>query len=264
MIFACASAQTPSPQFEVASIKPSPPPTGKNVIVRSRGGPGSRDPDLFVCENCSISELVTRALGIRNYQLSGPDWIQSARFNISAKIPPGSTREQFRLMLQNLLAERFKMAFHRDKKPMQTYELVVMKNGPKFKPSGQAPAPDGDAPRQPGPSKTDANGFPVLAKGKGVSIAVTDNRVTMHDGGATMPDFAERLADELTQPVTDATGLNGKYDITLSWVEGAGPDSPGPTLFQALQEQLGLKLEPKKGMVDIVVIDHLEKTPTEN
>ncbi len=130
MIVAYTTAQIPSPQFEVASIKPSPP--GTMRIVRPRGGPGTPDPDLFVCEYGIASDLVITAFGIGYYQLSFPDSMESARFSISAKIPPGTTKEQFRLMLQNVLVERFKMTFVIViRSRSQTYQLVIAKNGPK-------------------------------------------------------------------------------------------------------------------------------------
>ncbi len=221
------------------------------------------DPDLFSCDNCILSGLVTQAFDIRGYQLSAPGWMLSARFNISAKIPPGTTKEQFRLMLQNVLVERFKMTFHRDKKQIQAYELVVAKNGPKLKPSVEAPVLDVDAPPQPSPAKKDANGFPVLSGGNGFRSGIAAERAGLH-GDGTVPEFAQELSTHVSPHVVDATGLDGRYDISLFWIPGDDLDNPGPTLTQALQEQLGLKLELKKGIVDIVVVDHMEKTPTEN
>jgi uncharacterized protein (TIGR03435 family) len=264
-ILLSAIAQTPSPQFEVASIKPGPPPDLRGMRVSIRGGPGTEDPGFFRCENCGISGLISQAFDIRDYQLSGPDWMQNTRFDVSAKIAPGTTKEQFRLMLQNLLADRFKMTFHRDKKEMAVLSLVVTKNGPKFKESKAAEAvADDDAPRQSGPAKKDANGFPILPPGKGQSMAIMNNRAAVRAGEESMPDFAEMMSNQLRQPVVDATGLKGRYDISMTWVPGDSADNPGPTIYAALQEQLGLKLESKKGSVDIVVIDHMEKIPTEN
>jgi uncharacterized protein (TIGR03435 family) len=266
LTLATAAAQTldPSPQFEVASVKLAPPPDPRGMRVSMRGGPGTKDPGLFRCENCGLSALITGAFDIQDYQLSGPDWMQNTRFDVSAKIPLGTTKDQYLLMLQNLLAERFKMTFHRDKKEMPVLNLVVAKNGPKFKESKPVEAaPDDDSPPQSGPMKKDANGFPVLS-GKGYSMAIMNNRAALRSPDETMPNFATLLASQLRLPVVDATGLNGKYDIAMSWVPGDSPDNPGPTIYAALQEQLGLKLESKKGMVDIVVIDHIEKTPTEN
>ena len=95
-------------------------------------------------------------------------------------------------------------------------------------------------------------------------MRISEDRAAMHYGEATMPQLIQELSVQSGQPVNDATGLDGKYEISLFWVPGDYPENPGPTLIQALQEQLGLKLESKKAMVDIVVVDHMEKTPTEN
>src|SRR5580692_9927503 len=163
LILASAAAQTPSavPRFEVASIKPSPPGDLDQMFVGSRGGPGTEDPGLYVCENCGVSFLLREAFDLKPFQFSAPDWMQSARFHVSAKIPVGTTRQQFRLMLQELLAERFKLTFHYDKRDIQTFELVVAKNGSKMKEhEEQPPAPD-ETP-QAGPPSQDENGFPIL------------------------------------------------------------------------------------------------------
>jgi len=280
MIFLAAAAahgQTAdvSPQFEVASIKLAPPPSGMFIRTTFTGGPGTPDPGLFNCENCSLSMLVMRAYDLKDYQFSGPDWMQSARFNISAKMPTGATKEQFRLMQQNLLAERFKLTFHHEKKEMPLYELIVAKGGPKLKASAEAPSPVDDGPMPPPgrpglpPSpKTNSNGFPILPPGRGPLMMVLPNgHATMRSGEESMDDFVGRLSDQLRRPVTNGTGLRGKYDFTLSWViEGPGysTDDSGPTIFGAIQEQLGLKLEQKRGPVELLVVDHIEKTPTEN
>jgi len=268
-ILAAAAAQTPdAAQFEVASVRIAPPPDGRGMRVSIRGGPGSPDPTLFTCENCGLSGLIMQAFDLQEYQLSGPSWLlamgmDSARFMVSAKIPAGTTKEQFRLMLQNLLAERFQMTFHRDKKEMTILNLVVAKNGPKFKESKPVEAADEDRPGPPGPPKKDADGFPILPAGKGQRMAIMNGRAAMRSE-ESIAQLAQMLANQLHQAVIDATGLSGKYEIGLTWVPGDAPDNPGPTIFAALQEQLGLKLESKKGMVEILVVDHVEKTPTEN
>ncbi len=110
---------------------------------------------------------------------------------------------------------------------------------------------------------SDTHGAPARAKAK-PSPSYSENVVTMHIPQETMSALATNVSAQLNLPVTDATGLNGKYDISLSWDPREGPDSSGPTIFTALQEQLGLKLESKKAMVETIIIDHIEKTPTEN
>jgi uncharacterized protein (TIGR03435 family) len=276
IILASAAAQTPdaSPRFEVASIKPSPPPEGGRMRFRSDGGPGTDDPGLFTCERCSVSSLLLKAFDIQTFQLSGPDWLQSpmmqaTQFNISAKIPEGSTKEQFHLMMRNLLIDRFQLKFHYDKKEMQAYDLVVAKNGSKMKESPGPPDPDERPGRIVGERKMDADGFVILPPGRvPMMMTMAGGRAVMREAEVTMTEFATRLEDEVGRPIADATGLKGKYDFTLRWIEGrAGPvatDENAPNIFRALQEQLGLKLESKKSMASVLVVDHIEKNPTEN
>jgi uncharacterized protein (TIGR03435 family) len=260
-LLSTAAAQTV--QFEVASIKPAPPPDGTH-FTRISGGPGWPDPSLFICENCSLSMLIMRAYGLKDYQFSGPGWAESARFTISAKIPVGTTREQFQQMQRGLLVERFGLTFHHENREMAQYDLALAKNGPKFKesPPSTPPAEDG-----PGQLKTDANGFPTLPGRSSFMTSLANGRSTMRSSDESMAEFARRLSDQVARPVMDTTGLKGKYDFTLNWVK-EGPnystEDPGPTIFQALQDQLGLRLESKKGPVDIFVVDHIEKTPTGN
>jgi len=139
----------------------------RGMRVSMRGGPGSDDPGLFTCENCAVAGLITRAFDIRDYQLSGPDWMRSTRFNVSAKIAAGTTKEQFLLMIQNLLAERFQMKFHRDQKEMPVLNLVVAKNGPKFRESKPVElSEDGDK-RDSGPPKKMPTDSRFFREGKG-------------------------------------------------------------------------------------------------
>jgi uncharacterized protein (TIGR03435 family) len=196
--------------------------------------------------------------------------MRSTRFNISGKIPEGTTKEQFRLMQQNLLTERFKMKFHHEMKELQVYDLVVAKNGPKINASEPAPPPkDPDAPPPPGPYKRDKDGFPIIPPDdhRRMLFDMNGPRAVQRFPDHSMEQFAAFLANSVARPVNDATGLKGKHDFTLKWVMDWGRSSAeesGPNIFEALQQQLGLKLESKKGTVDILVVDHIEKTPTEN
>jgi uncharacterized protein (TIGR03435 family) len=194
--------------------------------------------------------------------------MQSTHFMVSAKVPEGTSREQFNLMMQNLLIERFKLTFHREKKEMQAYELVVAKGGPKMKESAGPLDPD-ERPARMTERKTDAEGFPVLPPGRvPMMMMIAGGHATARHVAETMEEFAVSLSMLVHKPVTDVTGLKGKYDFTLHWIaQGAGPstgDDTGPTLFRALPEQLGLRLESKKSMVEVLVVDHVDKTPTEN
>ena len=299
-----------SPAFEVASVKPAAPNTGNGVRVLMRGGPGSNDPGQITYTNVTMMILLTNAYGVKNFQISGPGWLNSERYDIVAKVPDGATKEQVKVMFQNLLAERFKLTLHRETKDMPMYALVVGKNGPKLKESVDDPAPkDGDAPKAGGPTddalaaaathqlKVGKDGFPLLPAGMAgrgaTAMTVTNGSLRMTTSKQSMAGLANTLSGQLSLPVVDMTGLTGKYDFTLDFLPEAlaglglpmgglaSPPPPGeagggmpaastpdgqssPSLFSALQEQLGLKLEQRKGPVDLLVIDHLEKTPIEN
>jgi uncharacterized protein (TIGR03435 family) len=195
-------------------------------------------------------------------------------------------------MLQNLLAERFKLAAHREKKEMQVFDLVVAKGGPKLHEHRPDPAKDKeeDAAAMPpgrgggrGPN-LDQDGYPVIPKNcKGCLMVVGSGKARMQWIDAEIKDLAELVGDQMEKPVFDATGLKGKYDISVTFQmsfgvparggnAGGGGDRPldsadgdtGVPLAGALQSQLGLKLESKKGSVEVLVVDHAEKVPTEN
>src|SRR5215510_14986054 len=133
LLAALAVAHAQSPAFDVVSIKLSPPAAGSTV--GSRGGPGTRTPGVWTGQNMSLYNIVWIAFNLRAQQLVGPDWMNEPRFDITAKIPEGATREQFYLMFQNMLVERFGLKVHHDQKEVLGFELTVMKNGPKFKES---------------------------------------------------------------------------------------------------------------------------------
>lgn len=267
-----------SQTFEVASIKPSPPPDGRGVRV---GCPA--DPGRITCTNMTMANLVTVAYGIAHYQLIGLDPTSRDRFEIAIKIPDGATKDEIKLMWQNLLADRFKLKVHRETREVPAYELSVAKGGPKLQESVEEPPPAADAPRPaPGPGrgpKLGADGYPEL--GPGMGMAMMNGKARWRAKKYTTEQLANMLGIQLGQPVANATGLEGKYDFELYWATG-GPrraaiagqsdggavpeatDSEGPTLIEAVQKQLGLKLQPKKSPVEVVIVDHVERVPTEN
>jgi uncharacterized protein (TIGR03435 family) len=296
--FACRMAfgQAPGQTFDVASIKPiAPPDAGGRMMMGMRGGPGEKDPELYVCTNCNIPMLIMKAYEVQHYQLSYPSWMDSVRFDISARVPPGATKEQFRLMLQNLLADRFKLAIHRDQKEMQVYEMAVAKGGLKVKESVPDPPKD-EPPDDPAAllfgrggrgASLDKNGYPMIPRGCKSCMIVENDKARLIFEDATMIEFADRLSRQLGKPVHDVTGLQGKYDFDLTWGRddmaasrtggtpeantplsassaGAGPADFQQMMIAAIQSELGLKLEQKKGMVETIVVDHAEKVPTEN
>jgi len=279
MLLVCSAAYPQTDigvEFDVASIKPSVPSDG-GMVVGCRGGPETNDPTLFTCQNLSLSNLVTMAYRIAYYQLSAPDWMTTTRFDVTAKVPKGATKEQFAVMMQNLLSDRFKLAVQHESRDLQKYDLVVTKNGPKFKEQVPPPAPKENdlRPPAPGPLTRDKDGYPVLPPGR-PGMAIMYDRARLYNPGMTMQQLAGQISGQIRGPVTDATGLNGKYDINLYWIAGdltagpAGPNGlsstpdPGPTLTQALLDQLGLRLESKKGPVEFIVVQQAQKLPTEN
>jgi uncharacterized protein (TIGR03435 family) len=182
--------------------------------------------------------------------LGGPRWLESDRFDIEAKATGNPRREQVLTMLQSMLADRFKLALHRETRELPVYEMAVAKGGPKFK----ARACVG----QPGPDNP-CGGFTVSLRG------------TLTGRVAPLAELAETLTTLLNRSVLDKTALTGKYDFDLKWtpdgttIRGPGdPDAPqpdpnGPSIFTAVREQLGLELKSAKGPVEVLVIDHVEK-----
>jgi uncharacterized protein (TIGR03435 family) len=262
-------------EFEVASIKPAPPPDGRGVMVRCDGGPGTKDPGMFTCQNMSLPNLLSRAYGVAFYRLQTPDWMQpmNPMFDLNVKVPQNTTKEQFNVMLQNLLADRFNMVVHLESREMQQYELVVTKGGPKFKEAPPEKPKDDSAdqsPRpapKPAPLRLDNDGYPNLTPGR-LGMAIMNGRARLYNPQMTMAMLAGQVSGQMGKPVADMTGLTAKYEIGLYWVaeslNDSATDPVGPTLVQALQDQLGLKLESKKGPVDFLIVDRSEKTPKEN
>ena len=302
-VVACAAAHSqsqagPRPEFEVASIRSTAPQTGHfRAPASTRGGPGTAEPTLFRCTNCNLAYLLSTAFGLQRYQLPGQTALPETAFDVSARIPQGTTQEQFALMLQNLLKDRFGLAYHFETKQVQGYELVVAKGGPRLKESGEAkPAPEaghGDArPNDPGAAWHDA--------GNQGSHGMTRPGLMFFNGQAnyrgerqSTAELAQMIATQLAKPVDDATGLHSRYDISLSWSDdgshaashpAGGADfgghgdhggaqgslgvqadgASGPGLLAALQTQLGLRLEAKKATAKVFIVDHVEKSPTDN
>jgi len=181
-----ASAILALAQFEVASIKPAAPDARG---MRCMGGPGTTDPGSLTCENYSLSYLVMMAYNLRSFQLSAPSWMDTTHFDVIAKIPSGTDRRQFDSMQQKLLAQRFGLRVHFEKKDMTVYELTVGKNGPKLKESQEPATAKPQAPWRP-----PAGGPP--------------GRMTAHVSRKddSMADLANFLSNQLGQPVADATG----------------------------------------------------------
>jgi uncharacterized protein (TIGR03435 family) len=227
----------------------------------------------------NVSNLVTQAWSTDFYRVAGLDR-GGQMFEVTASIPAGTTKEEFKVMLQNMLIDRFNLAVHHESREITQYDLVIAKNGPKFKKAAETPPvnPD-DAPKPPpGPDrvKTDAAGIPVFPPGR-TGMMMTGNGARMFQPRMTMERLAAQIGAQMGKPVTNATGLEGEYEIGLYWAPEApssnrpdafkpeaDPVETAPTLTQALQEQLGLRLDQKKAPVDFLVVDHIDKMPASN
>jgi len=213
--------------------------------------PGGR----FVARNSSLESLIAFAYQIDNFQFSGaPDWLDSERYDIEAKASEDLTSASMRPMLQALLEDRLQLKFHHETKEEALYALLVGKTG-KLQDAGECSTP----PPPPNPGEPPPPGCGSLITLRGRIIA---EKVPLARSVAALASLTERM-------VLDETNLTGKYDIDLRYAPDI--DTPGqtqadrnsPSLFTALQEQLGLKLESKKGPVEMFVIDHVER-PSEN
>jgi uncharacterized protein (TIGR03435 family) len=235
LLASCAFAA----EFEAASIKPAPPP--KQVGSVSVHMHSSLSDGTLSFENVSLRDLLAQAYRLSQSQISGPDWLNDVRFDISAVFKPASTQEQFREMLQALLADRFALKFHRETKELPVYALTVNKGGHRLM------AADG-------PPKSSSKG---------------NNGVVHYEANTTMAGFVEFLSGRMDRPVLDRTGLTGAFEISLDFsnddpLKASRNDATVPLLVTALPEQLGLRLDSTKGPVETLVVDSASKTPTEN
>lgn len=244
------------PEFEVASVKPAKPPVDGRLMIGM-----SNDPGRINMTNVSLRELISSAYDVKQYQVSGPEWINSTRFDVTATVAAGTPKETIRLMSQNLLADRFHLAVHRDQKLTPLYALVNGKSGFRLKPSE--------------------------GSGKGMSRMMPGR---LDAQKMTLAGFSDMLSRMLDRPVVDQTKLEGSYDFTLEWTPdesqmqqmklafrdaGPGPggaghsvpastDIEGPSIFAAVEEKLGLKLEARSLPMDVLVVDHADQVPEQN
>lgn len=256
------------PQFEVASIKPSAPGQPGMFI---RAAPGGR----LNINNMPLKEMIVMAWRIQPFQISGgPAWMDSVHYDISAKPEDAAKRNDIPLMLQALLADRFQLKFHRETKELSVYALVLSNKDGKLG-SGLTETKEGSCtpidptkpPQPPEPGKLPALGCGGMWMGPG----------TVKGAGIPIANLIPMLSRILGRTVIDKTELKGNFDISMQWTpddsqalqfppDGPRPppsDTTGPSIFTALQEQLGLKLESQKGPVEMFVVDHVEK-PSEN
>jgi uncharacterized protein (TIGR03435 family) len=254
--------------FDAASVKVVSPGSPATRVGAS-GPPWREGSGRLHQPSITMKSLLIEAYGVKDFQIVGPGWMEADRFAIDAVMPASTTREQLRVMMQHLLANRFHLAVHRETRAEQVYVLSVAKSGPKLKEIAEGtpvPEPKGDEP------EFDPYGFPnpiYFARGRGGATEFQINgRSRITGQHASMKDFIDVLIRRLGRPVSDKTNLTGKYDFVLNYsgtsLTAPVTDAPMPDLFQALQTQLGLKLEARKGPVEMIVVDHVERVPTEN
>lgn len=252
-----AAAQT----FEVASLKPAAPYKGGPIHIAITGGPGTDDPTRLTCSNATLTMVIQSAFDLEDAQkINGPDWLNIDMFDIAATLPRSATKEQMRIMLQNLLSERFHMAWHREKQDLPAYVMIAAKGRVRLA------APKNAASK---PSHKE-NTLPGIR--------------TITCGNCAVGEFVKMLGHPEGRFVFDETGLTGTYDFALTYEPvnackgctlggpgGASPPPPAPPLDQAppvlsvaLDQQLGLKLEKKQMPVDVIVIDRIDRVPVPN
>jgi uncharacterized protein (TIGR03435 family) len=278
ILLAATVLSQPRPEFEVASLKPSnPTPENQyNLGIRFDGA-------MMIVHSFRLRDYIGFAYQVREFQVVGPDTL-NLQFDLNAKIPEGAPRKQLPAMMETLLAERFKLAVHRDKKEFPVFALTVTKGGPQFK---ESPL---DAP-QPGADKNNVNvsvnvntgggpggarGGAVINLGNGAYVTNSDGKVEGHK--ISIPQLVESLARFVDRPIVDMTGLTSTYDITLAYgvedlramlrnvgVDRPIPDEalPGASLMESLH-RAGLSLDARKAPLDIIVVDRVEKTPVAN
>ena len=261
----------PNAAFEAASVKPSPPPAGKFAPSRMQGGPGTADPTRIAYRNMPMSMLVFEAYDIDRADVTGPEWATSTtvdytsyadKFDVVATLPAGTSREQFRLMMQNLLAERFALRVHRERKEVPAYALVPAKNGPKLKES--PPAPAGASTDDVKVSVRGEDGFPVTPPGYSGIFANVPGHTRVKFIGYSMGDLARGTRVNSNRPGVNRTGLTGRYDFYLEFGNDIASADQGEDFSTALKTQLGLMLESDNTEIEQLVIDHIDRTPSGN
>ncbi len=318
---AASAASKTKLSFDVATVKPAAPLDMQRIAADVQAG---KMPKLGAHVSAAraeyiympLKELIASAYKVKNFQIDGPDWLSSERFDIEGTFPEGATKTDAPAMLQSLLEERFKLTTHRTTAEHKVLALVVGKSGPKLTEATTKPQPiDESVPLKPGEMQMDTpdgparmtmskDGSAVMNMGEKGTITykfdMQNRTIHMTSSNVTMAGFADTLSSLLTQfsggtagLVVDQTGLKGMYEVAVDLSledmmamarsqgfgmgapgagPGAGPAGPsgvasdpggGSSVYQSV-EKMGLKLEERKAPVEQLVIDHVEKTPTEN
>src|SRR5215469_135930 len=231
-LLATAQPHETPPAFDVASVKLH---SASNLL----GTMMQELPGSLQYRKVNLIAVIRRAYGVETQQVVAPTWMSTEVYDIEAKLSPDTAAPRLQLMLQNLLAERFHLQVHRDKKQMIAYNLIVAKDGLKMH-----------------PSETGRLGYRPFSDGSSRHLR----------GKITLPILANNLSGILGRPVADQTRIDGLHDLDLNYADESSiqGSSNYPGIATALEEQLGLRLESKKALLDMIIVDHAEKIPTEN
>ncbi len=257
----CLAAQLRAQQFEVATVRLAP--SDARGLGMS-GGPGTTEPTRLRYSNVPLFRILRAAYGAMPYDFDGPSWMGDVRYDISANIPEGATPESFARMLQNLLAERFHLTMHRETREQTVYVLTINRGGPKLT-DAAAPPPNSE--------------FPPPIPGRPRVIRYSDGAGTTRMMGQLQTGdlIAQMLSNYIGAPVVNRTGLTGTYNFLLHFFGDDAPDNrgglpspdppegnPSPSIFSAIQNELGLRLDRSREPMPVYVIDRLDRIPTEN
>jgi len=232
------NAKPAAQTFEVASVKRVSGQLNNNSSMRM-------DPGRLTITNAGLKSLLRRAYDVLPYQITGPDWLDTETYDITATLPASATSDEFMAMMQNLLAERFKVKVHRESREMAVYAMVQEKGGHKMR---------------------------IAQFGQSRLSMQNDKFEAM---AIPMRNLANFLTQQMGRPVLDMTGLKGYFSFTMTYARDEAPAAPGtdgtptaapvgPSLERALREQVGLRLEARRAPVEFLVVDSAEKVPTEN
>lgn len=262
-----------SPVFEVASVKASP---QDGFGASFRGGPGTTDPGRIRASGVTLMLLIARAYGRRPDDISGPAWLDENKYEVIATLPSGSTKEDYMMMLQGLLAERFHLVVHTEARQAAVYSLQLATNGPKLREAQADAAKPADTPAVAAPGELAVT--PKM-KAKMAALGQMDAAGNVHiqSPNGSMQELASVLSGSVGRPVIDETGLTGRYEIDLRWaaetkvtkdpITGATEYQEEPILtaeLTATLRKLGLQLAGKSMKMDVLIVDRAEKIPTEN
>jgi uncharacterized protein (TIGR03435 family) len=274
------------PEFEAASLRPAAPVVGE-FAAGPFGGPGSGDPTRIRGINLTLKALLMRAYQVRYEQISGPAWIETERYDLMATVRSGATREQVNEMLRNLLLERFKLALHHETRDLPVYELVQTNKRTMLKEASAVANTAETSMPTPGNKK----GFPEIPAERTTGLWQDLNpagRVRVVGRNQPVSELIRAIGNQAGRPVVDKTALAGRYDFVLEYAVVVGAigamgmpmpapppialasmgteteTDPPPPLTTAIEEQLGLKLKPAKGALDVIVIDQAQRTPLQD